>query len=54
MPSAAPGRSGQAAESGRLVRELSGAIDVADLRKARPLTRAYSTEELARPPGAAG
>jgi hypothetical protein len=42
------------AESGRLVRELSGAIDVADLREARPLTRAYSTEELMRPPGAAG
>jgi hypothetical protein len=42
------------AESGRLVRELSGAIDVADLRKARPLTRTYSTEELTRPPGAAG
>jgi hypothetical protein len=42
------------AESGRLVRELSGAIDVADLRKARPLTRAYSTEELTRPPDASG
>jgi hypothetical protein len=42
------------AESGRLVRELSGAIEVADLRRAPPLTRAYTTEELTRPPGAAG
>ena len=41
-------------ETGRLVRELSGAIDVADLSRARPLTRAYSTEELTRPPGPAG
>ena len=37
-------------ESGRLVRELSGAIDISSLQKARPLSRAYSVAELTGQP----